>query len=116
MKRVSVLLLLAIALLTFTSGCDEAVEAQATGITIRCSNCLTFEVWVWVDDNFMNIISSEEPATFEISSGSHSLFARSNVMDEDIYWCWSLDFSVSDGNVTSVILDCTGAECTGGTD
>ena len=115
MKRVGVLIILAMTLLTFTSGCDEAVEAQATGVTIRCANCLTFEVWVWVDDNFMNIISSEEPTTFEISSGSHSLFARSNAMDEDNYWCWSLDFSVSDGNITTVVLDCTGAECTGTT-
>ena len=115
MKRVSVYLLLTIALLTFTSGCDEAVEAQTTGVTIRCANCLTFEVWVWIDDNFMNIISSGEPATFEISSGSHSLFARSNASDDDNYWCWSLDFSVSDANVTTVVLDCTGAECTDGT-
>ncbi len=113
MKRVGVLLLLAIALLTFTSGCDEAVEVQATGVMVMCEYCLTFEVWVWVDDNFMNIISSEEPVTFEVASGSHSLYARSNAMDEDNYWCWSLDFSVSDGNVTTVVLDCRGAECTG---
>ena len=101
MKRVGVLLILAAALLTFTSGCDETVEAQTTGVTIRCANCLTFEVWVWVDDNFTNIISSIEPATFEISSGSHSLFARSNAADDDNYWCWSIDFTVNDGSVIS---------------
>ena len=110
MNRVgTTLMLISLALLLFP-GCDEETTAvEATGIEVRCAGCLPFGVYVFIDDEPIGEISSEEPGFFELPSGTSSLYAYSNADSSTTnqFYCWTLDaVSVSDGNVTGVTLPC----------
>ena len=110
MNRVGVLLILASLTLLFFSGCDEEPTAvNQTGITVRCSYGLPFGVYVFIDDEPVGEISSEEPGFFELPSGSYDIYAYSNAESSTTnqYYCWHQTITVGDGNVTGVVLICT---------
>jgi len=110
MNRVGVLLILVSLTLLLFSGCDEETMAvDRTGIEVRCSNCLTFGVYVFIDDDPIGEVSSEETGFFELPSGSYDLYAYSNAESHttNLYYCWHQTVTVSDGNVTGVVLACT---------
>ena len=112
MRRIGALIFTLLMILTSNIGCeDTSQEVQPTGVELRFSNCLTFGVWVFVDDDYKGTASSEEPKFYSVLSGSHTLYARSNGKIEGVDYCWTIDFSVSDGNTTLVQLSCIGAEC-----
>ncbi len=113
MKRIGALaLILAIALTV--SGCEEETQGvDETGINLGFTNCLTFAIWLWIDDEYEGTFTSEETQFVEVAAGSHTLYARSNAFldQENKYFCWSTSFSVSEGQLTYVTLDCTNAWC-----
>ena len=109
MNRVGVFLTLVALTLLLSAGCDEdTTEVSRTGIEVRCSGCLPFGVYVFVDDEPIGEVSSEEPGFFELPSGTFSLYAYSNAESSTTnqYFCWSQSVTVSDGNVTDVVLEC----------
>lgn len=110
MNRVGVLLMLVSLTLLLFSGCDEEPTAVSrTGIEVRCSYCLTFGVYVFVDNEPIGEISSEESDFFELPSGSYDLYAYSNAefSATNQFYCWQQTVTVSEGNVTGVVLVCT---------
>ena len=110
MNRVGFLLVLLSFTLLLAPGCGEETTAvQQTGIEIRCSNCLPFGVYVFVNGEPIGEISSEEPGFFELPSGTYSLYAYSNAESSTTnqYYCWTMDaVTVSEGNVTGIVLPC----------
>jgi len=103
-----------ILVLLMVFGCeDKAAETQATGVNLDFENCLTFSAWVWIDGDYYDSFTSEQPSFLELSAGSHTLYARSNVIAGDSFFCWNKEFSVADQQATDLILDCDGAGCRG---
>ncbi len=93
-------------------GCSEKTSSvQETGMSLQFANCLSFAAWVWVDGSYMGTYTSEQPNLIEVPAGGHSLFVRSNLVVADTSYCWTSNFSVSEGQVTPVVLDCVGAKC-----
>jgi hypothetical protein len=112
MKRIGAAAVLLGLFLLILSGCEEETTGvEEKGLEIAFTNCLSFGVYVWVDGLFQGYTSTDEPKLFEIPSGSHTLYARSNAIKEGSYYCWSTNVSVSDSGISTVTLDCTGAEC-----
>jgi len=104
-----VLMILFVSLLI---GCSEKTSSvQNTGINLTFANCLSFAAWVWVDGSYMGTYTTEVPNLIEVPAGGHSLFVRGNIVVSDTSYCWTSNFSVSDGQVTAVVLDCVGAKC-----
>jgi len=110
MNRVGILLILVSLTLLLFSGCkEEPTAVNRTGIEVRCSGCLPFGVYVFVDDEPIGEISSEESKFFELPGGTYSFYAYSNAESSTTnqYYCWTLDaVTVSEGNVTDVLLPC----------
>ena len=94
-------------------GCDEkATSVQETGLMLSFSNCNTFTAYVWIDDVLLpDEYSTEQPSLIEIASGSHKIFVRGNIVIGDSSYCWTENFSVSEGAITPLALDCIGAKC-----
>jgi hypothetical protein len=110
MRRVGALFALAILAALFLAGCEEeTVGVVETGIEVHCVNCFAFKVDVFIDGEVIGSLSTEEPRFFEVSSGPHSLYAAGNAINHSTNegWCWTLDFSVSDGSITRIILECS---------
>ena len=94
------------------AGCsDDTQEVVPTGIQLNFTDCLTFGVWVHVDDEYMGMASSEEPAFITLAPGTYELYLRGNAYLGEIYFCWTEEISVSDGNTTVLYFSCDGAEC-----
>jgi hypothetical protein len=114
MKRIGLVFLMTVLALFALFGCKEkGTEAKVTGIELRFRGCLTFEAWVWIDDEYQGSYTSEQPSTIELPSGAHTLYARSNMfVSGDTMFCWTTDFSVVQDKVVQVYLDCPGNKCT----
>jgi hypothetical protein len=110
MNRVGILLIMLSLTLVLFSGCDEeTTSVYQTGIEIRCAGCLPFGVYVFVDNEPVGQVSSEEPGFFELPSGTYRLYAYSNAESSTTnqYYCWTIEsVTVSEGNVTGVVLPC----------
>lgn len=101
-----------IVLLSLLFGCAEkTTSVQQTGLELRFANCLTFAAWVWVDGSYVGTYTSDQPNEIDVAPGSHSLFVRGNTVVADTSYCWTTSFSVSDGELTRLVLDCVGAKC-----
>ena len=110
MNRVGILLILLSLTMVFVSGCDEeTTSVERTGIEIRCAGCLPFGVYVFIDDEPIGEVSSEEPGFFELPSGSYDLYAYSNAKNSTTlqFFCWNQTVTVNDGSVTGVVLFCS---------
>lgn len=111
MARVGAFALL-IVLLACLIGCEEkTASVQQTGINLQFENCISFAVWVWVDGDYIGTYTSEQRSYIGIGPGGHTLFARGNIVVADSSYCWTQSFSVSDGQITDVRLNCRGAKC-----
>ena len=109
MNRVGVLSIMILLIMLLSYGCDEETTAvEATGMEIYCYGCLPFGVYVFVDNEPIGEVSSEESGFFELPSGSYELYAYSNAESSTTnqYYCWHQTVTVSDGNITAVILPC----------
>lgn len=117
MKRIGAIMLILILVSIYSCGDKSTEEVQQTGLELSFKNCITFAVWLWIDDEYQGTYTSEEPNFIPIGAGSHTLYAKSNLVitgteQEEHYFCWSKDFSVQDGKVTYLMLDCEGHNCT----
>jgi hypothetical protein len=115
MFRVGAFALIAL-VLSMVFGCsDETTEATTTGVEIGFPGCITFMAEVFIDGNFVGSYSSERTWVIEVAAGNHTLEAHANLIVHvpDTTWCWSENFSVSDGNVTALSLPCDTAGCPG---
>jgi len=95
-------------------GCEEdATETTSTGLALSFQNCISFNANVFVDNGFVGQYTSERAAFIEVPSGSHTLFVESNLVVHlgDTNFCWTRNFTVSEGQATVVTLDCHGAAC-----
>ncbi|MBN1884999.1 MAG: hypothetical protein JW876_05700 [Candidatus Krumholzibacteriota bacterium] len=115
MKRIGVITALLALSLAIAGGCDdETAGVDQTGINLRFANCLPLGIWVFVDDEYQSFASTEEPQFISVTAGSHTLWARSNAQLGDEFYSWDIEFSVSDGQITELTLDCTDALDSGG--
>jgi hypothetical protein len=114
MKRIGVAAALLILMTAILASCEETgTETQATGVWVRFQNCVTFPASIYVNDEYWGVASSEEPVLVEVGAGSYTIYAHSTaiLVDEDKYFCWTNDVSVSDGQTTDLWLDCNGHLC-----
>jgi hypothetical protein len=107
---------LALVLLACCIGCDEkSASVVQTGLNLSFANCVTTGIYVFIDgdDDLANATycSSEITNFIEIAPGTHTLNARANITVADTSYCWTRSFSVSDGQITELVLDCIGASC-----
>ena len=107
----AVIVILALMLVLFVGCSDDTQEVTLTGIQLNFTDCLTFGVWVFVEDEYQGMASSEEPAFFELAPGSYELYMRSNANLGEIYACWTDQITVSEGNTTVLTYSCDGAAC-----
>ncbi|MBN2184131.1 MAG: hypothetical protein JW746_02270 [Candidatus Krumholzibacteriota bacterium] len=112
--RIGVLLLISsLLLLFFVSGCKETQSAEETGFKLVADNCISIGIKVFIDGEYECTVSADQPYFFPLSAGTYDLFARSNAtlsISEPDPLCWTRQVSVSDGNITEVLLDCADAE------
>ena len=111
MRRIGVLLMISsLLMLLFASGCEDSQTAEETGFELATTNCIVFGIHVQIDGvPLEGMASSEQPYFYPLAAGTYRLFARSNVtlsMSEPDPLCWTREITISDGNVTTVILDC----------
>jgi hypothetical protein len=102
---------LIILLLVALFGCDKTTDTEPTGLNIHFANCLTFETWVWIDEDYIGSYSSDVPSFIEYKSGSFTVYAKSNLIAGDTCFCWTKNVSINDGSTTDLLLDCAGAGC-----
>ena len=61
------------------AGCsDDTQEVTPTGIRLTFTECFTFGVWVIVDGDPKEMVSSEEPAFIALAPGEYELYMYSN--------------------------------------
>ena len=111
MFRVGAFLAIAMILSLFFGCSDKASDAQPTGLEVGFMNCLTFNARVFVDDTYMGSFSSERAWFIDAAAGSHTLYAEANIVSGDSTFCWTENFSVADGKVTRLNLNCNTGGC-----
>jgi hypothetical protein len=111
MVRIGAVALMAVSLFMLLGCGEKSTETTRTGVDLSFRNCLSFEAWVWIDQVYVGSFTSDLPSFIEYKSGSHTIYAKSNLIAGDTCYCWTKTFSVSDGKATSLILDCIGAGC-----
>ncbi len=96
-------------------GCDKkTTETQETGIAITFAQCLEFPAKIRIDGNYIGTYPSGHEAVIETAAGSHQLEVDGLgfcVQGTDTTFCWTTNVSVADGQLTPVLLDCTGHGC-----
>jgi hypothetical protein len=92
-------------------GCNETTGNDQTGLDLSFGNCLTFEAWVWLNEDYIGSYSSDVTSFIECGSGSYTVYAKSNIVAGDSCYCWTKTVTVADGKTTPVHLDCVGAGC-----
>lgn len=127
MRRIGAIIVVAALAIGFFIGCEEEIEGlDPTGFQLRFAalnlrevirniggtvridtvaveqECLTFAVWVFVDDEYQGRASTDEPKFFSLGPGTYDLYLRSNMRKatEDAFYSWVRRFSVHDGTTT----------------
>ncbi|MCU0638446.1 MAG: DUF4493 domain-containing protein [Candidatus Krumholzibacteria bacterium] len=109
MRRAMLMMISAVLMLSFfSSGCkDDSQEASETGLRIVTDGCIEFGIYIHIDDEPQGMISSLEPANILLPAGTYELFARSNAAWNGNELCWTGQYTVSDGSLTTVTLTCS---------
>ncbi len=117
MFRVGAFVLIAL-VLSLSLGCNEKTsEAQETGLELGFMNCITFNAWVFIDgqsaENLKGSYSSERAWFIDVAAGNHTLYVESNLVVSagNTKFCWTENFSVADGQVTYLTMDCDSTVC-----
>ncbi len=93
-------------------GCGEKTASVAeTGLEINFPHCIPFNAQVWIDDEYFGSFTSERPSLLGVAVGSHTFYAKSNLVVADSFFCWTENFSITDGRITFLALDCYGHGC-----
>jgi hypothetical protein len=111
MVRIGAFALMVMAFFLFLGCSEKSTASEEIGVQVSFPHCLSFEALIWVDDTYVGAFSSERPAVLEIAAGSHTLYAKSNLVVADSFYCWTQDFSVASGKLSYVELDCYGHGC-----
>ncbi|MCK4538104.1 MAG: hypothetical protein KAV42_04840 [Candidatus Krumholzibacteria bacterium] len=109
MKRISgVALVLAIILALTITGCeDDSQSTEATGFELVIEECLSFGVYVYVDGEFQDFASTDEPHFFPLPAGTYDVWAYGNATIGNQYACWSNQVTVRDTDVVRLTLFCS---------
>ncbi|MBN2072093.1 MAG: hypothetical protein JW814_11620 [Candidatus Krumholzibacteriota bacterium] len=96
-------------MLLFVPGCKDSQSSAETGFELSTTNCVAIGIHVHIDDEYQGLASAEQPQFFALPAGTYHLYARSNASTSVVIdpLCWSMEISISDGNITEVVLDCT---------
>jgi len=110
MRRIGVLLLVgSLLMLFFVSGCKESETVAETGFELVTENCIAIGIRVFIDGEYKEMASADQPHFFPLPAGTYDFFARSNatlsINDPDPL-CWTRQIEIDDGVVTQVILYC----------
>jgi len=113
MVRIGAFALTVLALFLLLGCGEKAATVQQTGLELAFPHCLPFNAEVWIDNNYFGSFTSQRPSLLEVAVGSHTLYAKSNlsVHKPDTFFCWTENFSVADGKITYLSLDCYGHGC-----
>ncbi len=112
MRRAGVIAISLMILTAFISGCKEdTVTVADTGFELRFTDCLVSGVWVFIDGEYQDLASTEQPQFFPLPAGTYTYYMRTNAYLDDVFGCWSGDVRVKDGEMTILTLSCDGAEC-----
>jgi hypothetical protein len=108
MKRISgVALVIAIILALTITGCeDDSQSTEATGFNLVIEDCISFGVYVYIDGEFQDFASTDEPQFFPLPAGTYDIWAYGNASVGNQYACWTDQVTVSDGGVTRLTLFC----------
>lgn len=123
MKR-SFLLVIAVLAGLVIWGCsedEEGLDVRPYGteigdgegyLAVRTANCLTIGLQVHVDNEYLGLISTDEPALLHIAPGSHDLFIRSNggIRDSLKYFYWEVQATAAADHVPELLLNCMNAD------
>lgn len=123
MKR-SWVIMISVFIVLVIWGCSDEEEGMSVSpygtelgsgegyLVLRTYNCLTIGLQVHVDDEYLGLISTDEPALLHIAPGSHDLFIKSNggVRDSIRYFFWEVEATAAADHVPELILDCMQAD------
>ncbi len=123
MKKFNILLIAIFAALTVFIGCDEETKEFNTPYAveigqgdaqflIETDSCLTIGLNIFIDDQFVGLISTSEPALVRASEGNHTVFARSNggILDSlEVFW-WTREVEAATDHAPVLLLNCMDAE------
>jgi hypothetical protein len=113
MVRIGAFVFMALALVLLLGCGEKATTTQDMGLEVTFPHCLPFNAEVWIDDNYIGSFTSQRASLIDVAAGSHSIYAQSNlhVQDPDSFFCWTENFSIADGKITYLVLDCYGHGC-----
>jgi hypothetical protein len=108
MKRISgVALVIAIILALTITGCeDDSQSTEATGFNLVIENCHSFGVYVYIDGEFQDFASTDEPHFFPLPAGTYDFWAYGNASVGNQYACWTDEVIVSDSGAIRLTLFC----------
>jgi hypothetical protein len=93
-------------------GCGgKPASVQQTGLNLTFPHCGTFEASLWIDNDYVGSFTSEQPSLIDVKPGGHTLYAKSNMVQGDSFFCWTTSFNITSQKITFVRLDCTGHGC-----
>ena len=115
MRRAMFMMISAALMLSFFSaGCkDDSQEASTTGLRIITDGCIELGIYIQIDGEPQEMISSLEPANILLPAGKHELFARSNAARDGHEYCWTGVYTVREGDLTTVTLTCSESQFCG---
>lgn len=111
MVRVGAFAMIIMVLMLWLGCGGKPATVQETGLNLTFDDCGTFEAWLWVDNDYVGSFTSEQPSIIDVSPGGHTLYAKSNMVQGDSFFCWTTDFSITNQKITFVKLDCAGHGC-----
>lgn len=95
--------------------CDTTtfnVDVNAvSSICISFANCQIFGVWYFLDEEYQDLISTDESTMAYLDPGTYEFYGISTTIVGGHHYCWESTVIVVQDKVTNLLLDCTGAEC-----
>jgi hypothetical protein len=94
-------------------GCGgKPASVQESGLELSFADCYVFNAEVWIDEDYVGSYPSGQPSLIEgVAEGSHTLYAKSNIVVADSFFCWTTNFSISKDKTTYLTLGCDGHGC-----
>jgi len=109
MRRAVLMMMSAVLMLSFFSaGCkDDSQKVSETGLRIITDGCIEFGIYIFIDDELQGMVPSLEPTNILLPAATYELFARTNAAWNGSELCWTGQYTVRDGELTTVTLTCS---------